>query len=319
MVRKRTSPASKARSAKALQAKFDLARWKIWRARSKSEYTRRLGDIEAAAQAGIAEAWQVLFYVHRKAGRRKLARQCVQKVFETACSDDAIFVAQECIYRDQFGSRKEQRQRGFSPELGLTEILRRAHDGDEGAMYSLSRIYAFGGPIRRDERKAVLWLRRAAAAGDLDSITNLGVRYRYGEGVRKNAAKALRWYRAAAARGCFAAMYNIGLCHRNGTGVRKDEHEALRWFKRASKKGNASASVCVANAMIDGKLMRSDPRRGMRLLKQLASRNNLVALDSLGQRLIDGRGLPKDTRRGRRMLAKVRRIEREREGDYFWG
>jgi TPR repeat protein len=290
MARKRTVPATKAKTAKALKSRFDLARWKIWRARSKSEYARRLADIEAAAHGGIAEAWEDLFEVHRKAGRRKLAEQCVHRVFETATSDDALYVALECIYKDRFGSKKEQRQRGFSPELGLTEIQRRAREGDEGAMYYLSKIYAFGGPIPRDQRKSILWLRRAAAAGDLDSMTNLGVRHRYGEGVRENWTTALRWYRAAAARGCPSAMYNIGLCYDNGTGVRKDAREAQRWFSKAAKKGNRSAAAHVADSLIDGKLRRSDPRRGLRLLEEIASRENLVALEALGSRLTEGRG-----------------------------
>ncbi len=318
MKRKLRKPGTQAKRKPSLKARFAEARWKIWRARSKSEYVRWLATIQEAADSDVAEAWETLFDVHRKAGRRRLARTCLEKVFETAPADDAIFVANECIYEGRFGSKAQQRRRGFDPKLGLAELERRARAGEVDAMAWLAHAYHFGGPIRRDPRKELLWLRRAARLSDLDSMTNLGVRHRYGEGVRKDAKTAVRWYRKAAAKSCSSATHNLGVCYTNGEGVRRDERIGLEWFQKAARLGNRSSMVRVAEARIEGKFIQRDVKRGLNALRLRAKHNNPHALERLGERLIDGRDVRKDVRRGRRMLAKAARIERSREGDWSW-
>ena len=50
-------------------------------------------------------------------------------------------------------------------------------------MLYLGSLYARGqGGLKKDEKKAIEWCRKAADLGDPSAITNLGYLYEYGEG-----------------------------------------------------------------------------------------------------------------------------------------
>jgi TPR repeat protein len=297
--------------------RYAEARWKIFRARSARELERWARALREVADAGVAEAWYVLFAAYRMHRLRSAARACAEKLLEHGDEDDRIGLALDCIYADRYGTHAQQRRGGFDVALGLRALERRAREGEPASMYWLARVLDFGGPIRRDAKRSLEWTRRAAQAGDVDSMTNLGMRYKYGNGVRASARLALRWYRAAEKRGCPSATGNLGRCYLQGFGVQRDERAAMRWFAKAARRGLHSAAAFLADARIDGRGVRADARRGKRELRKLAARGEPHAVGMLAERLIEGRGVRRDARRGRRLLATLRRDERAREGDFY--
>jgi TPR repeat protein len=54
--------------------------------------------------------------------------------------------------------------------------------------------------VRRNDRLAVQWYRRAARQGDLKAQFNLALCYLYGDGVRRALPRAKLWLRRAATR-----------------------------------------------------------------------------------------------------------------------
>lgn len=299
---------------RALRRRSEVLLDQLGGARSPTKVARLREELDALAWEGLHEVWQDLF---EDAVRRRDLRNAMHDLHmlaENGWVEPSVRCALDLIYEDRFGSPREQRRAGLSPHSGVEILLWLARGGEPGAMYWLSRVYDFGGPVRRSPRKALLWTRRAAAAGDVDSITNLGVRYRQGEGVRRNPRKAVQLYRRAARRGCPSAMANLGRCAWHGEGVRLDQRAAVRWF---SKSGNASSKSYLADARIDGIGLRRDPARGWRELRARERAGCTSALYLIADRMGDGRGCPLDRNGARLLLQRARSIERRSAQDFL--
>ena len=62
----------------------------------------------------------------------------------------------------------------------------------------------------------------AAKRGEAEAQYNLGSKYALGKGLRKNNRRAVKWYRRAAEQGYAEAQYNLGVMYAKGTGVAQD-------------------------------------------------------------------------------------------------
>ena len=62
-----------------------------------------------------------------------------------------------------------------------------------------------------------------------------------GDGFKRNEREALVWLRRAAAQGNTQALYVLGLLHENGDGVPHDPVEARRLFTLAAAHGHVQA------------------------------------------------------------------------------
>lgn len=79
-------------------------------------------------------------------------------------------------------------------------------------------------------------LKAKGEAGDPDAQNSLGVCYRLGAGVRKDEKEAVKWYRKAADRGHPKAQFSLGACYAEGTGVFKNDAEAAKWYRKAAER-----------------------------------------------------------------------------------
>jgi len=86
-----------------------------------------------------------------------------------------------------------------------------------------------------DEKKAFIWLSRAAAKKNADAAFELGEAYANGQGVQSSQAESAKWYARAAEWGSPEGMAAIGGCYRYGMGVKKDWKEAVRWYTKAAE------------------------------------------------------------------------------------
>ena len=123
----------------------------------------------------------------------------------------------------------------------VTAIQMAARNNDSIAMRILGSCYLNGIGVEQDEKKAFIWLRKAAEAGQVYAMSILGICFANGIGVRTNERLAYEWAKKAAEVGDTTAMLNLGICYRTGIGVEPNERLALEWVKSAAELGDASA------------------------------------------------------------------------------
>jgi hypothetical protein len=133
-----------------------------------------------------------------------------------------------------------------------------------------------------------------AQMGNLSSMYYLGNCYYFGRGVRKQNKLAALWWRRAAAKGHLKGMYSIGLASRRGYGVVKDPAQALVWFKRCAQRGHANAMYAIGNMYYHGELGPKDHRQAFDWFKTAAARGHSRAMNDLGVMYYRGEGRPKD-------------------------
>ena len=114
-----------------------------------------------------------------------------------------------------------------------------------GAQYHLGVAYANGEGLPQDNKKAVMWFRKAAEKGFPEAQDYLGFMYEKGFGLPKDFAHAVTWYRRAGEQGLLNAQNKLGEMYAEGRGVPTDKAEALKWYRKAAEQGDAQARSAV--------------------------------------------------------------------------
>ena len=96
----------------------------------------------------------------------------------------------------------------------------------------------------------VTQLRRRARQGDARAQTELADRHASGRGALRDNGEALRWYTAAAEQGDAHGQYGLGLMYLNGVDVQKDYGAAAGWLEQAAEQGHRGARYYLDH--IDG-------------------------------------------------------------------
>lgn len=94
-----------------------------------------------------------------------------------------------------------------------------------------------GRGIGKDDKQAVIWLRRAAEQEQDNAMCNLGWCYERGHGVPQDWKQAVEWYRRAAQAGNTVAMGNLGWCYEKGKGVEKRPGSCGKLVQAGSRAG----------------------------------------------------------------------------------
>lgn len=118
-------------------------------------------------------------------------------------------------------------------EKTLSDLVRRAEQGNSSAQCNLGVIYGNGNGVRQDYAEAASWFHLAADQGNIPAQCNLGVLYRDGHGVPRDYAEAANWFRLAADQGVAPAQFNLGVLYRDGRGVPQNAVEACKWLNLA--------------------------------------------------------------------------------------
>lgn len=112
-----------------------------------------------------------------------------------------------------------------------------ASAGYAAAQDAVGCFYDQGRAVKRDERKALEWMRRAAQQGNADGQFHLGKLY----GRQEKWKEAYHWASLSAKKGNAEAQYLVGMMHMGGLGTEMDTKEAVFWWARAAKQGNQDA------------------------------------------------------------------------------
>ena len=155
-----------------------------------------------------------------------------------------------CTFAQEFKASAEQGDAAAQTKMGdyhferkeYTQALqwyeKAAQQDNVDAILQLIEIYENGYGVTKDEKKGVMYEKKAAGLGSAKAQYYLGGTYYNGYGGEaKNLSKAVEWYRKAAEQGYKYAQKSLGRCYYYGNGVTEDSNKALEWFNKAQKNG----------------------------------------------------------------------------------
>jgi TPR repeat protein len=177
----------------------------------------------------------------------------------------------------------------------LTDLERRAANGDHDAQTALGTLYETGDGVPIDLARAVALYREAASAGHVGAQINLATMYLDGAGVTRNAATAVEWLRRAADRGSAFAQLSLGMLFESGDPpVRPDIREAARRYRQAAGQGFMPAQFQLARLYEEGRGLSRDLDEAAALYRKAADQKDPAAQLRLGILLSPGNGARTD-------------------------
>jgi TPR repeat protein len=190
-------------------------------------------------------------------------------------------------------------------DLDAARWLRKAADqGHALAQKKLKELVAAGRAVEKVEQE-IRQLRASAEEGDIQNQAHLGDRYRQGTGVKKDEKEAARWYRKAALNGHANAMTCLGVMYADGLGVKKDEKEAVKWYRKAADKGSTLAMKNLGLMYERGRGVAKDLNTAVEWYRKAAEQKLAEAQYYLGQMYEGGRGVPRDPKEAREWYEKA--------------
>lgn len=162
--------------------------------------------------------------------------------------------------------------------------------GEKG--YSgLGRLYMEGAGVKKDIKKAIDYLTKAAALGDSDAEVALGELFSNGNDVEIDYNKALYWNNEAVNHGNSEGMVNLALMYINGQGVSVDLEKSADLFKKAANLNNVMAMLQLGY-YYSGVL--KEPRKAVEWFKKAADSGQPEAMYELSACYRNGLGTKQD-------------------------
>ena len=188
--------------------------------------------------------------------------------------------------------------------------------GSAKAQYYLGNTYHNGyGGEAKNLSKAVEWYRKAAEQGYAKAQDMLGDCYYEGDGVTKDYAKAVEWYRKAAEQGYKYAQKSLGSCYYFGRGVTKDYAMAVEWYRKAAEQGYANAQDLLGDCYYDGDGVTKDYAKAVEWYRKAAEQGYKYAQKSLGRCYYYGNGVTEDSNKA---LEWFNKAQKNGENCCFW-
>ncbi len=277
----------------------------------RKQYAEAFTYYRKSAAAGNANAVLRILYLQRR-GLIALDQKAGDGMFTYAITLMLADInAGDCTTLDHFG-KMYLLDRVIEPNEALaTEWLEAAAaTGNPGAMLDLATLYRQGVGVRYNAARAVLLLKKAAAAGAKDGMYRLGFAYTIGEDIPKDVPKGIGWLKEAAKRHHQRAavmlaniydglhgseyidkpealhwlllaaadplvkahiFYRIGLAYKTGEGTERDLHAAFEYFEQGAKAGDKDAAQALADAYRFGWGVAQQPVKSLRFTRLASS------------------------------------------------
>lgn len=111
---------------------------------------------------------------------------------------------------------------------------------------------------RKDEAKALAWMRQAAALGSPSAANRVGKWLKEGYAGARDPDEAFRLFDACAGWGSVQCMVNAATALRTGQGTKRDVHRARALYEQAAQLGNNWADGLLADLLINEPELRTD-------------------------------------------------------------
>jgi hypothetical protein len=178
----------------------------------------------------------------------------------------------------------------------LTDLRRRAEEGDADAQCDLAEAHYYGHGVPEDYAEEFRWCRRAADQGHARAQSNLGSIYENGRGVTQDSTEAAKWYRKAAEQGHAQAQCNLG----DSYYAREEYAQATLWYRKAAEQGHVQGEYSLGAAYCLGDGVLRDDEEATKWFRKAAeqwntgAQQNTGAQYELGKMYRLGRGLQQD-------------------------
>jgi TPR repeat protein len=169
-----------------------------------------------------------------------------------------------------------------------------AEQGNAMAQCNLGLLYYDGQGVVQDRREAVRWFTMSAEKGNAGCQCQLGMVYAKGKGVPQDYGRALTWYEKAAERGKDCGQFGLGWMHAKGLGVSQDYSVAVKWYHKAAEQGHAIAQNNLAWCYDQGKGVAQNHSEAAKWYRKAAEQGYKSAQFNLALSYEKGEGVPKD-------------------------
>ncbi|MGE0500934.1 MAG: tetratricopeptide repeat protein [Rhizobiaceae bacterium] len=251
-----------------------------------------------------------------------------------AADGDRAAPSAESVDPNRFGVTPDAAYGAYQRGLYRTAYnlaLPRAEAGDAASQTLVAEIMSRGLGIRRDEKAAADWYRKAAEQGVPEAQFQYALVLsdgRYAEKDPKGAfalmeaaaeagntlaqfnlaqmilaqqpsgdqlRKAVDYYKRAAEGGLPDAQYAVARIYTEGTaGYSRDDAEARKWLIRAAALGFDTARLDLGTWLVQGRGGAKDEKLGFRWLKAAAEGGNVAAQNRVAKLYMHGIGTPPD-------------------------
>ena len=165
------------------------------------------------------------------------------------------------------------RPRSLSGEEAIAQLSRieeAAHQGAPEAQAELARRLLTESPNARNNRRALILLRKSAAQRSPAGLHLLALLHLRGQGMKKNPAEGVRLLEEAAYLGSAAAQTDLAKALALGIGTAKDEGKALYWLRLAAAQGDNASALSAGRMYRDGLGTLRNEREAQKWLEQAA-------------------------------------------------
>ena len=131
--------------------------------------------------------------------------------------------------------------------------LAKAKRGDAEAQVMVGYMYVQGDGVKKDEKKAIEWLEKAAAQNNGDALGFLGAVYYFSDNddvVKQDKKKGREYLEKGAALNNGFALGLLGMVYYSGEGVKQDYKKARKYFERAAALQNGNGLGLIGLALM---------------------------------------------------------------------
>ena len=128
-------------------------------------------------------------------------------------------------------------------KLVISDVAKRAEDGEPEAVFLMGTAYAEGLGVSVNLQRSAEFYRQAAESNHTLAMHNLGNIFGDGIGVERDYYQASQWWRRAAENGDTIPMLRLAELYLRGEGVMKDVLQACYWIMKSSQRGNSNAEL----------------------------------------------------------------------------
>jgi len=129
----------------------------------------------------------------------------------------------------------------------LPYLKKAAYGGHMKAQFYLSHYYEEGKYIAKNINNAVYWCKTSAEQNYDLAQNKLGCYYEDGIYIDKNSIEAVKMFKKSADQNNSVAQTNLGLAYEYGRGTEINITEAIKWYKKGSKQDNCRAHCSLGN------------------------------------------------------------------------
>lgn len=173
---------------------------------------------------------------------------------------------------------------------------RAAEQGVPEAQFQYALMLLDGGHVDKDEKQAFALMQAAAEAGNRLAQFNLAQMIMDQERSDASVARAVDYYERAAKAGLADAQYAMAQVRANGIGGRKqDIVEARKWLTLAARQNYDTAELELGTWLVEGRGGLKDERSGFNWLMRAAQGGNVAAQNRLAKLYMNGLGTEPDS------------------------